>query len=95
MTDLPHDYERRATAFRLLSAVAHVEQNRFAATLDGVMQDPHLRDVIGYLAGLAMERFREAHNGDWAAATADIDMNLRLAEDMLSLDRHEGPQDHD
>lgn len=90
MTDLPHDYERRASAFRLLSALVHPEQNRFAATLDVLMKDPHLPDVIAYLAGLAMESFRAAHNGDWAAATADIDMNLRLAEDMLSLD---GPED--
>lgn len=81
--ELPHEYERRVAAYRLLSALGHQkEQDRYAATLDEVMAHPHLRDVVAYLAGLAMERFRQAHDGDWDAATADIDMNLRLAQDL-------------
>jgi hypothetical protein len=86
MTELPHEYSRRAAAFRLLSALGHeMDQHRFQQTLDEVMTHPHLRDVVAYLNGLAFERFREAANGDWAAATAAIDVNLRLAEDLDGL----------
>jgi hypothetical protein len=62
-----------------------MDQHRFQQTLDEVMADRDLRYVVAYLAGLAMEWFREANNGDWAAATADIDLNLKLAEDLDGL----------
>lgn len=87
MTELPNDYERRALAFRLLSSLAHeMEQSRFHQALDDAMKDPNLREAVAYLVGLTLERFRAAHGGDWSAAVADIDLNLRLAEDLTSLD---------
>jgi hypothetical protein len=91
MTELPHEYARRAAAYRLLSALGHLKDQHHAANkdydaaLDAVLTHPNARDVVAYLAGLAFERFRDAANGDWDAATATVDENLKLAEDLDEL----------
>ncbi|MBI3227789.1 MAG: hypothetical protein HYZ39_22315 [Mycolicibacterium cosmeticum] len=90
-TDKPNEYARRVVALRLLSAIGHTpEVVRFETVLDEVMSDLNIRDAVAYLAGLAFESYR-ARFGDWAKATAEIDAQLKMAEDIESLGRTAPP----
>ncbi|ORB70077.1 hypothetical protein BST45_07295 [Mycobacterium shinjukuense] len=56
------------------------------------MDDPNLRDAIAYLVGLAMEAYLLKNDGDGERATAEIDAQLKLAEDLESLGNTEEPK---
>lgn len=94
MTELPNEYARRVVALRLLSALGHVREDphRLDRALDEAMDDPNLRDAVAYLVGLGMERYCINSHGDWAEATAEIDAQLKLAEDLESLGSTDEPE---
>jgi hypothetical protein len=93
MTEPTENYGARAGMYRLLvsySAMALTNDPKgpavHSSTLDATLADPHLRDIVNYLAGTALGGFIEKCEGNMTAAVELIVRELRTAEDLAALD---------
>jgi hypothetical protein len=93
MTQPVENYEARAGMYRLLVGYGAMTLTNdatgpavYRTTLDSMLADANVRDIVTYLAGTAFGGYIQKCGGDVKAATALIVQELRVAEDLASLD---------
>jgi hypothetical protein len=79
-----NEYSGRAGMYRLLAAFPN-QGPQYENALDQALKEPHLRDILSQLVGVAFGGYVIQAEGDFSAAIELINRELRTVEDLDSL----------